>query len=77
MPYLPAFIAPTRYTDPVAALTQVRLIYDQQISHLRDAMHRYVAGETLPGHVRACYPFVRVHTETVARAILETPDIAP
>ncbi|MDI1235984.1 MAG: AMP nucleosidase [Polaromonas sp.] len=76
MPYLPAFIAPTRYTDPAAALAQVRLIYDQQIAHLRDAMHRYVAGETLPGHVRACYPFVRVHTETVARAILETPDIS-
>ena len=75
MPYLPVFIAPTRYTDPVAALAQVRLIYDQQIAHLRSAMHRYVAGETLPGHVRACYPFVRVQTETVARAILETPDI--
>ncbi|MBA4329419.1 MAG: AMP nucleosidase [Polaromonas sp.] len=75
MPYLPAFIAPTRYTDPAAALAQVRLIYEQQIAHLRGAMHRYVAGETLPGHVRACYPFVRVQTETVARAILETPDI--
>jgi len=75
MPYLPAFIAPTRYTNPAAALAQVRLIYDQQIAHLRSAMHRYVAGETLPGHARACYPFVRVQTETVARAILETPDI--
>ncbi len=75
MPYLPAFIAPTRYTDPAAALAQVQLIYEQQITHLRSAMHRYVAGETLPGHVRACYPFVRVQTETVARAILETPDI--
>ena len=76
MPYLPAFIAPTRYADPAAALAQVQRIYDQQIAHLRDAMQRYVAGETLPGHVRACYPFVRVHTETVARAILETPDIS-
>ncbi|WP_332778103.1 AMP nucleosidase [Polaromonas sp.] len=67
MPYLPTFIAPSRYTDPAAALAQVRAIYDQQIAHLRDAMQRYVAGETLPGHVRACYPFVRVHTVTVAR----------
>ncbi|MEO5607435.1 MAG: AMP nucleosidase, partial [Polaromonas sp.] len=75
MPYLPPFIAPMRYTDPAAALAQVRAIYDQQISHLRSAMQRYVAGDTLPGHVRACYPFVRIHTETVARAILETPDI--
>ena len=54
MPYLPAFISPTRYTDPAAALAQVRLIYDQQISYLRTAMQRYVAGETLPGHVHAC-----------------------
>ncbi|WP_411885518.1 AMP nucleosidase [Polaromonas sp. YR568] len=76
MPYLPPFIAPTRYSDPAAALAQVRAIYDQQIAHLRNAMQRYVAGETLPGHVRACYPFVRIHTDTVARAILETPDIS-
>ncbi|MGV8803703.1 MAG: AMP nucleosidase [Polaromonas sp.] len=75
MPYLPPFIAPMRYTDPAAALAQVRAIYDQQISHLRSAMQRYVAGDTLPGHVRACYPFVRIHTETVARAILEAPEI--
>ena len=67
MPYLPPFIAPTRFTDPAAALTQVQRIYQQQIDHLRDAMQRFVAGEDLPGHVRACYPFVRVHTETVAR----------
>jgi AMP nucleosidase len=76
MPYLPAFIAPTRYTDAAAALAQVRIIYDQQIAHLRDAMQRYVAGENLPGHVRACYPFVRIHTDTVARAIQETLDVS-
>ena len=67
MPYLPPFIAPSRYTDPAAALAQVRAIYNQQIGHLRDAMQRFVAGEALPGHVRACYPFVRIHTDTVAR----------
>ena len=69
MPYLPAFIAPTRYNDAAAALAQVQLIYEQQISHLRSAMQRYVAGDTLPGHVRACYPFVRIHTDTVARTL--------
>ena len=75
-PYLPDFVAPSRYTDAAAALAQVKAIYDQQIAHLRGAMQRYVAGETLPGHVRGCYPFVRIHTETVARAIQETPDIS-
>ncbi len=72
MPYLPAFIAPARFTDAAAALAQVQLIYDQQIAHLRAAMQRFVAGDTLPGHVRACYPFVRLHTETVARANVQT-----
>ncbi|HSV51343.1 MAG TPA: AMP nucleosidase [Burkholderiaceae bacterium] len=67
MPYLPPFIAPTRYTDAAQALAQVVRIYTQQIDHLREAMQRFVAGDDLPGHVRACYPFVRVHTETVAR----------
>ncbi len=66
MPYMPPFIAPTRHTDPQAALEQVQAIYTQQINHLRDAMHRFVAGEALPGHVRACYPFVRIHTDTGA-----------
>ena len=77
MPYLPPFIAPTRFTDPDAALAQVQRIYDQQIDHLRQAMQRFVAGETLPGHVRACYPFVRLHTETVARVhVLESAHLS-
>jgi AMP nucleosidase len=67
MPYLPTFIAPMRFTDPAAALAQARLIYDNSIAHLRQAMQRYVAGDELPGHVRACYPFVRVQTHTTAR----------
>ena len=67
MPYLPTFIAPSRFTDPAAALAKAREIYDTNIAHLRDAMQRFVAGDTLPGHVRACYPFVRVQTDTVAR----------
>ena len=67
MPYLPVFIAPARFTDPAAALARVREIYDNSIAHLRSAMQRFVAGQSLPGHARACYPFVRVQTHTVAR----------
>jgi AMP nucleosidase len=67
MSHLPVFIAPSRFTDPAAALARAREIYDSSIAHLRDAMQRFVAGEDLPGHVRACYPFVRVQTDTVAR----------
>jgi len=67
MSYLPLFIAPKRFTNPHAALAQACLIYDNSIAHLRGAMQAYVAGDDLPGHVRACYPFVRVQTDTVAR----------
>ncbi len=67
MPHLPAFIAPSRFTDPAAALAKAREIYDASLNHLREAMQRFVAGDALPGHVRACYPFVRVQTNTVAR----------
>jgi AMP nucleosidase len=67
MHYLPPFVAPSRFTDPAAALAKVREIYELSIGHLRDAMQRFVVGENLPGHVRACYPFVRVQTDTVAR----------
>ncbi len=67
MPHLPAYIAPSRFTDPALALAKAREIYDASLAHLRDAMQRFVAGETLPSHVRACYPFVRVQTDTVSR----------
>ncbi len=65
---LPPFIAPTHFDDPVAALAQVQTIYQSSINHLRDALTRFVSGGALTSHVRACYPFVRVRTDTVARA---------
>ena len=64
----PPFIAPTRFDDADAALAQVRRIFDTSIGHLREALTRFVAGQVPERHVRACYPFVRVHTATVARA---------
>ncbi len=75
MPYRPPFIAPMRFSDADAALAQVQLIYNNSIAHLREALQRFVAGEALEAdvgashaRVRACYPFVRVHTDTVAQA---------
>ena len=64
----PPFIAPARFDDPVEALAQVRRVYDGSVAHLRQSLQRFVAGEPIDQHVRACYPFVRVHTDTVARA---------
>jgi AMP nucleosidase len=74
MSNLPPFIAPERFTDADAAFNQVMRIYDGSISHLRQAMQRFVAGDDSTGHVRACYPLVRIHTDTVSRTI--TPESA-
>ena len=68
MPFVPNYVAPASFTDPAAALAQVRTIYDGSIAHLRSALADFVAGGTHTARVRACYPFVRVHTDTVARA---------
>ncbi|MBK7006436.1 MAG: AMP nucleosidase [Burkholderiales bacterium] len=74
MPHLPTFIAPHRFTDAAAALAQVQRIYDNSIAHLRSAMQQFVAGDDSAGHVRACYPLVRIHTDTVSR--MANPELA-
>ena len=68
MPSLPLFTAPVRCEDPDAAFAQVQRIYQNSVEHLRQALHRFVSGHDDGQHVRACYPFVRVRVDTVARA---------
>ena len=68
MPQEPMYIAPARFDDPAQALAQVQDIYRRSVQHVRDALHAYVAGADPAQRVRACYPFVRVRTDTVARA---------
>jgi AMP nucleosidase len=71
------FIEPTRHGDPHSALAQVQAIYSQQINHLREALQRFVAGDALQGPVRAFYPFVRIHTDTVVpQAVLENSGLS-
>ena len=60
--------SPSLFDDAAAALAQVRAIYEQETTRLRAVLQRFVAGETPAGHERAHYPYVRVRTETVARA---------
>jgi AMP nucleosidase len=79
-PLLPSFIPPTQFTDAEAALTHVQTIYNAQIEHLRHAMQRFVTsddGDASPAtlqKIRACYQFVRIHTDSVLRSQL--PDLA-
>ncbi len=61
-------VAPMMFDDPSAALAQVRAIYEDSIRFLRESLQHFVEGETPTERVRACYPYVRVQTETVARA---------
>ncbi|MFM7704748.1 MAG: AMP nucleosidase, partial [Rubrivivax sp.] len=68
MTALPLFTAPARFDDARAALDQVRQIYDASTTHLREALQRFVSGTDDGARVRAFYPFVRIHTRTVARA---------
>src|SRR5579862_5479632 len=64
----PPFIAPRRFDDPVAALAQVRTIYQGAIAHLRTAIEQFVAGQDSLHRVRAYYPYVRVRIDTLRRA---------
>ncbi|MGY0196731.1 AMP nucleosidase [Leptothrix sp. BB-4] len=64
----PTVITTQSFTDASAALAHARTIYDSGIAHLRQALREFVAGRDDGGHVRACYPFVRVRVDTVARA---------
>ena len=64
----PTFIAPQLFDDPAAALAQVQHIYDSSVAFLREAMHDFVAGaEPAGARIRACYPFVRLHSRSVSR----------
>ncbi len=56
------------FDDPKAALAHIHALYDSQIAYLRDSLQRFVAGETFSEPIRAKYPFVRIHTDTVARS---------
>ncbi|NML15346.1 AMP nucleosidase [Azohydromonas caseinilytica] len=65
---MPTLIATQSFTSAADALAHARHIYDIGITHLRQSLQEFVAGTDPARRVRACYPFVRIHTDTVARA---------
>ncbi len=64
----PTLITTQNFSDADAALVHATAIYDSGIAHLRESLQAFVAGHDPAGRVRANYPFVRVRTNTVARA---------
>ena len=69
MPQMPAFIAPTRHTSPESAVAQARQIYEQQVTHVREAVQRFAGGQSLPDRVRGCYPYVRIQVESTSKSL--------
>jgi len=67
----PEFTAPAHFSDPKEALAHAQALYQRAVEHLRTGMQRYVAApaptDLQPPRVRACYPFVRLHTHTTVR----------
>lgn len=56
------------FSDPTAALSHATAIYENSVQFLRERLNRFVLGEVPEHKVRACYPFVRIRTNTVVRA---------
>lgn len=48
------------FTNVDAAVDHVRVLYDQAVSRLRQAFHRFLKGEAPSGQADAFYPFVGV-----------------
>ncbi|MBE7419973.1 MAG: AMP nucleosidase [Ideonella sp.] len=56
------------FTDAQAALHHATVLYDEAVKRLRKALQGFISGRQFHSHVREHYPYVRVHTQTVARA---------
>ena len=64
----PPFIAPTAFHDAAAALARAQEIYQASLQHLRAQLQAFMALPAQPSQplprVRACYPFVRLTTNS-------------
>jgi len=56
------------FDDAGAAFQYAAQLYQAQIDLLRQALKNFVAGQDMAQPVRACYPYARIVTQTVARA---------
>jgi AMP nucleosidase len=64
----PSPIATESFRDAQSATARLEAIYARNTAFLRDRFEAYARGEALGARVRATYPFVRIVTETHARA---------
>ncbi|SDV50117.1 AMP nucleosidase [Chitinasiproducens palmae] len=52
------------YDDPVEAVARVAEIYEANTATLREAFARFRAGEPPRTGIRACYPYIRITTDS-------------
>ena len=65
----PAPIHPTQhFSDPGAAVAYAATIYADAVAYLREQLAAFLRGDVPAERIRACYPFVRIRTNTVVRA---------
>jgi AMP nucleosidase len=64
----PEYQAPEQFDDAQAALAAAQRIYSTGVNHLRTRFKDFVAGKPIQGPVRACYPLVRIRTQTASRS---------
>ena len=55
------------FTDAPSAVERLEQIYARNTAFLRERFEAYGRGDPLGGRIRACYPFVRISTQTHAR----------
>jgi AMP nucleosidase len=60
-------ISAQSFNDADAAVAHVHAVYDSGIAHLRQSLKEFVSGALPAQRVRACYPYVRIRTRSVAR----------
>jgi len=51
------------FTDPEAAYSRLRDLYETATAYLRDRFQDFASGQPMPGRVRAFYPFVQIRMD--------------
>jgi AMP nucleosidase len=64
----PPPIATERFLDAAEAVARLQAIYTRNTAFLREHFEAFARGEPLEGRFRATYPFIRLTTDTYARA---------
>lgn len=55
------------FADAASAVARIEALYDEATGFIRNEFEAHLRGTNPGGHVRACYPFVRVATGTHSR----------